>query len=104
AIAWIVLLITDSVAAAAVGATVFALNPNVLYLQATPMSEPLLFGLMTLAVAMLMSWSTTAVADRQPTPRSWQVGAVFALACLTRYEAWPVMGAALVLAGAASLR
>src|ERR1700682_5687915 len=37
AIAWIVRRLTGSVAAAAVGAAVFALNPNVLYLQATPM-------------------------------------------------------------------
>ena len=34
----------------------FALNPNVLYLQATPMTEPLLLGLTTVAVALLMAW------------------------------------------------
>src|SRR6266849_17445 len=48
AIAWIVLASTGSAWAAAAGAAVFALNPNVLYLQATPMTEPLLFGLTTL--------------------------------------------------------
>src|SRR5678810_22805 len=41
-IAWIVLAITESAGAALAGAAVFALNPNVLYLQSTPMTEPLL--------------------------------------------------------------
>ena len=38
AIAWIVLALTGSPLAAIAGAAVFALNPNVLYLQATPMT------------------------------------------------------------------
>src|SRR5437667_7046212 len=57
AIAAIVLTLTESAAAAMAGAAVFALNPNVLYLQATPMSEPLLLALTTLAIAMLIPWS-----------------------------------------------
>ena len=91
AIAWMVFAVTQSRAAALAGTAVFALNPNVLYLQATPMTEPLLFGLMTLAVALLMSWTSAGL-------QSWLVGWVFALACLTRYEAWPVTGCALVAA------
>ena len=47
---------------------------------------PVVIALMTLAVAMSME-------SRAPRP----IGAVFALACLTRYEAWPVTVAALVL-------
>ena len=35
---------------------VFALNPNVLYLQATPMTEPLLLATTTIAVALLIAW------------------------------------------------
>jgi len=57
AISWIVFELTESQVAAAVGAAVFALNPNVLYLQATPMTEPLLLALTTLAVAMLVNWT-----------------------------------------------
>src|SRR5215468_10297930 len=49
-IAWIAGALTGSTAAALVGAAVFALNPNVVYLQATPMTEPLLIGLTTLGV------------------------------------------------------
>jgi hypothetical protein len=90
AIAWIVALLTESRLASLAAAAVFVLNPNVLYLQATPMTEPLLLGLTTLGVAMLISAG--------PTPLGKHVGVVFALACLTRYEAWPVTYAALATA------
>src|SRR5262245_35397529 len=56
AIAWIVLTLTESSGAAAVGAGVFVLNPNVLYLHSTPMTEPLLMALTLVSVALLMAW------------------------------------------------
>src|SRR5215471_4197295 len=56
AIGWIVARLTDSLWAAAVAAGVFVLNPNVLYLQSTPMTEPLLLALTLVSVAMLMAW------------------------------------------------
>jgi hypothetical protein len=90
-IAWIAGALTGSTAAALVGAAVFALNPNVLYLQATPMTEPLLVGLTSLGVALL-------IAHVHNGRRSALTGAVLALACLTRYEAWPVTGVALAAA------
>lgn len=108
AISWIVFELTESAAAAVAGAAVFALNPNVLYLQATPMTEPLLLALTTLAVAMLLSWCrvmTLPSSISSPTrpsslsrPSCQSIGSVFALACLTRYEAWPVTFAALTAA------
>lgn len=98
AIAWIVATSTGSPWAAVAGAAVFALNPNVLYLQATPMTEPLLFGLTTLAVALLLAWTAEGHVARST------VGIAFTLACLTRYEAWPVTGAALVFAAWARWR
>lgn len=93
-IGWIVATATGSAAAAAIGAAAFALNPNVLYLQATPMTEPLLLGLTSLGVALLLEWC------RAETARGLRplIGGVFALACLTRYEAWPVTFAALAAA------
>ena len=54
AIAWIVLVLTGSVAAALLGSALFVVNPNVLYLQATPMTEPLLLALTLVAVALLV--------------------------------------------------
>jgi hypothetical protein len=105
AISWIVLELTESPVAAVSGAAVFALNPNVLYLQATPMTEPLLLALTTLAVAMLLRWCRPGPMDpakgdpwRVQRTRPTSVGWVFALACLTRYEAWPVTFAALTAA------
>jgi hypothetical protein len=124
AIGWIVLTLTGSMAAAAAGVAVFALNPNVLYLQATPMTEPLLLATTTVAVAMVMAWSRQADARPKPsryvTPSlhleasgdvtplrcvtSGYVGMAFALACLTRYEAWPVTVSALAAAAWARWR
>jgi hypothetical protein len=90
AIAWIIATVTGSSLAALAGALVFALNPNVLYLQATPMTEPLLLGLTAMAVASLVEWT------RGEGLPARQAGWAFALACLTRYEAWPVTASALV--------
>src|SRR5438445_273308 len=92
AVAWIVLLLTESAPAALAASAVFALNPNIVYLQATPMTEPLLLGLTTLGIALLLVWSKTG------TVRPAGAGVVLALACLTRYEAWPVTYAALAAA------
>jgi hypothetical protein len=97
--AWIVGEITGSRPAALAGALVLFLNPNVLYLQATPMTEPLLLGLTTAAVALLYRWTREeGRASVHP------VGLGFAAACWTRYEAWPVTGLALALACLALLR
>ncbi|MGE5245411.1 MAG: hypothetical protein ACM3SQ_14385 [Betaproteobacteria bacterium] len=92
ALAWIARELTGSEVAAVVAAAVFALNPNTLYLQSTPMTEPLLLGLDALAVALLLAWL-----DGRRVATS-AVGWSFALACLTRYEAWPVMVCALTAA------
>jgi hypothetical protein len=91
AIAWIAGALTGSSAAALVAAAVFALNPNVVYLQATPMTEPLLLGLTLVGVALL-------IAHVHDGKRSALTGAVLALACLTRYEAWPITYVALAAA------
>jgi hypothetical protein len=107
AIAWIVRRLTGSAAAAVVGTAVFALNPNVLYLQATPMTEPLLLALTLVAVALLIRGTSPDdgaglqrhVAGPQPGERQdAAVGWTLALACMTRYEAWPVTICALLAA------
>jgi hypothetical protein len=109
AIAWIVFALTESIAASLAATAVFALNPNVIYLQSTPMTEPLLLATTTVAVAMLIAWTgpthaSAAAAVRpehvgaDPRVRPVAVGVVLALACLTRYEAWPVTAAALAAA------
>ncbi len=55
-IAHLVLRTTRSRTAAAAGVAMFALDPDVLYLQSTPMTEPLMFGLVLLSVALVYDW------------------------------------------------
>lgn len=100
AIVHIVRVLTGSWLAAAAGALVFVLNPNVLYLQATPMTEPLLIALTTGSIALLLAYCDrvrTSAIGAVPTG-SALTGWTFALACLTRYEAWPVTIGALAAA------
>jgi hypothetical protein len=84
---------TGSRAAAVAGLAVVALNPDILYLQSTPMTEPLLLALTTLSVAFLSRW-IDANGETPVTP----AGLAMAGACLTRYEAWPITAAALLVA------
>ena len=104
AIVWLVVLVTGSTWAGIAGAVVFALNPNVLYLQATPMTEPLLIALVVLGVMMLVEESGSACGHENRSRQSLAPGLVFCLACLTRYEAWPVTATALTIAGWARWR
>ena len=124
-LAWLLLRTTGSVTAALTGAALLMVNPNVLYLQSTPMTEPLLFGLTLFAVAATAAWAEPAPgfrlqasgvpaegASRTPHPASRHAatpspvlpGVALAAACLTRYEAWPITAAILGLALLVMLR
>jgi hypothetical protein len=74
--------------AAAPAAAVFALNPNILYMQSTPMTELLMFATMMGAVYGLLRWIQTD--EDHPAHHLYLLGAGFsALLCaLTRYEGW----------------
>src|SRR5687767_7465483 len=56
AIGHLVLRITGSRSAAALSVAMFATDPDVLYLQSTPMTEPLLFGLTLLSISLVYDW------------------------------------------------
>ncbi len=99
AIAWMIQRTTGSIAAGAAAAAVLVLNPDVLYLQSTPMTEPLLFGTTFLAVALIARWL-----DDDPRRSARAPGWAVTAACLTRYEAWPITIAALALAFGVLLR
>jgi hypothetical protein len=90
---------TGSIVAAVAGAALLMVNPNVLYLQSTPMTEPLLFG-----TTLLMIESTASWLDRGATGWPRAAGAAAAAACLTRYEAWPITAATIGIAGIVLLR
>ncbi|MEW6733807.1 MAG: hypothetical protein AB1489_20935, partial [Acidobacteriota bacterium] len=67
-------------------ATIFALNPSVLYMQATPMTELPFLATYAYAVWMLLRWLENGRVNRL----AW-AGVAAMLATLTRYEAWAIM-------------
>jgi hypothetical protein len=85
-----VTLATGSRLAACVSAALMMLNPNLLYLHATPMTEPLLLAITFLALLWLAEW---AADNRDDVPI--RLGLVLFAAAWTRYEAWPVIAVAL---------
>ena len=99
ALAWFIVQRTGSIAAGAAAAALLLVNPNVLYLPSTPMTEPLLFGTTLVAVALVADWVDRGAPDW---PRA--AGLAVAAACMTRYEAWPVCATLVALAFAVLLR
>jgi hypothetical protein len=117
AIATLIGRATGSIVGGIVAAALLMLNPDVLYLQSTPMTEPLLFGTTFLAVALIGVWAAPPL-DGGPappkhfsevsreggppdvrTPRaSLSPGYACIAAILTRYEAFPIVAAAIGLA------
>jgi putative flippase GtrA len=86
------LRLTGSKIAGLVAAVFFAANPNVLYMQSTPMTELLLIACIAATVYHLTRWCQTG---------SYQQLAATAVAALlgtvTRYEAWAVDVAVVVV-------
>lgn len=83
--------LTGDSAASFVGSLVFILNPNMLYIQATPLSETLLCA----ALAASLYYFTIWAQDDTPERLIWAAGAVF-LAALSRYDGWALFLAMLV--------
>ncbi|HVQ51422.1 MAG TPA: hypothetical protein VMS92_15370, partial [Mycobacterium sp.] len=77
------------------GTLVFALNPNVLYMQSTPMTELLFFATVAAATYYAQKWIQTPD-HAQGYPSLFACAFALFLGCLTRYEAWVVT---FVLAG-----
>jgi hypothetical protein len=86
AFARLVIAATGSRIGAAASTALLALNPNLLYLQSTPMTEPLLLAATSLTILWLFEW-VQGDSDRLPPRLSL---ALFA-AMWTRYEAWPIV-------------
>jgi hypothetical protein len=99
AAARLTILATGSHLGASVSAALLLLNPNLLYLHTTPLTEPLLLATTFLTVLWLTEWIPQNQ-DRVPPRLGW---ALFA-ASWTRYEAWLVIGAAIAAAVYASSR
>ena len=99
ALSSLILRTTASRSGAIAAVALLVLNPDVLYLQSTPMTEPLLFATTMAALALVVAWIDGG-AVRWP----HAAGAMLAAACLTRYEAWPIAGCAVAITGAVLLR
>lgn len=109
AITRVIQLTTGSILGGFVASSLLMLNPDVLYLQSTPMTEPLLFGTTFLAVALIAEWTLMVSTPnfQLPTPNqrpSLAAGWACIAAVLTRYEAFPIVAAAIVLAFVVLLR
>jgi hypothetical protein len=96
---WLVERATRSRWAAWTAFAIFVAQPDVLYLQATPMTEALLMGFSLLGVALAWKWVSHGAT--QPV---WPAGVSLALACLTRYEAWTLSGGVVLFSAAALAR
>jgi hypothetical protein len=71
---------------------IFALNPSLLFMQATPMTETLFMAAMAAAVYGLQRWVM------EPSRKRLAVaGLAMAIATLARYEAWPVAALAVLI-------
>jgi hypothetical protein len=110
-LAWVLLRATGSIVAACTGAALLMANPNVVYLQSTPMTEPLLFGLTLFSIAATVAWidrvsmqHPDAGGDREASTHTALPGGALAAACLTRYEAWPITAVVLALAAGVLVR
>jgi hypothetical protein len=102
-LAWIVQRVTGSLLGGLTSAALLMLNPDVLYLQSTPMTEPLLFGTTFLAVALIADWAgppslLRSYGETLGSRSSLLSGWACVAAVLTRYEAWPIIACAIGLA------
>lgn len=99
AAARLILHFTASRAGACAAAALLIFNPNLLYLHTTPMTEPLLIAATSLVILWLVEW-VDADSDRIPA----KLAAALFAAMWTRYEAWPIVGTALIAAAYAMWR
>lgn len=91
--------IFDSRSAAGAGTAVLALNPNLLYLQSTAMTEPVFF-----AALMGLLYCTVRFRDAQSLWTAAGAGLAACAGTLTRYEGWFLIPFATVYFIAASKR
>ena len=99
ALARIILLTTGSVTGGIAATALLLANPNLLYLQSTPMTEPLLLATVFVSIAEIAEWIERGAVE-------WPTGAGWALtaACMTRYEAWLIAPTAIAIAAAVLVR
>ena len=107
AAARLVVAATGSTLGAATAAALLIANPNLLYLQSTPMTEPLMLALVFVAVLWLYEYAVypdnrlRQGYGGQEAGLYRKLGWVLFAAAWTRYEAWLILAAALALTATA---
>ena len=114
AAARLILRATSSSAGAVTSSVLLVFNPNLLYLHTTPMTEPLLLAATFLVVLWLVEWIDSPGFGIRHAPSGvdrdsrsavpWKLACALFGAMWTRYEAWPVVAAAIAAAGYAMWR
>ena len=84
--------LTHNNPASFVGTLVFVLNPNILYLQTTPLSELVLLATLTMSAYYFVLW-----ASDDSILNLVRAGVCIFLATLARYDGWPVFLVMVVL-------
>jgi hypothetical protein len=102
----LILRTTGSSAGAVTCSLLLVFNPNLLYLHTTPMTEPLLLAATFLVVLWLVEWVDVAGCGIKDSGSGLPLKLACALfaAMWTRYEAWPVVAAAIAAAAYALWR
>jgi hypothetical protein len=97
----LILRTTGSAVGAITCSVLLVFNANLLYLHTTPMTEPLLLTATFLVVLWLVEWLDAPEAgSREPGAGvRWKLICALFAAMWTRYEAWPVVAAAIAAAG-----
>ncbi|HUD18825.1 MAG TPA: glycosyltransferase family 39 protein [Patescibacteria group bacterium] len=86
------MLLTKNKWSALIGTAIVAFNPNLLYLQSTPMTEPLFLATFTLSIYFFVRYMEfEQIVDLVLT------GVCVALATLTRYDGWFLFVALLII-------
>ena len=84
--------LTHNRCASYLGTLIFILNPNILYLQATPLSETVCIATSVMACYYFLAWTQ----KNSPKYLIFAAGSTF-LATLSRYDGWALFFALLVL-------
>jgi hypothetical protein len=91
--------------ASALALAFFALNPNLLYLQTTAMTEPLFLCEMVWVAVWLVEWRESLEADPAKSSRLlWWIALALVAAVFTRYDGWVMALVAWSCMGLALLR
>lgn len=93
-------------APAAIALAFFALNPNLIYMQTTAMTEPLFVCEMVWTVLWLVEWhrAIDKGEDAQAARLTWLIALMLAAAVFTRYDGWIITFFAWTAMGVVLLR